>query len=231
MLIGAGGTGSHFIGQALAYLKAWHENKNEEWEFIVADGDVYEDSNLNRQLVRPEFIGRNKAVAMAEQYNNYPIRAFEGYIGRKNASMLLSEGAIIFIGVDNYSLRALVEEYALRLDNIVVVNSGNERHDGSVQIFVREGGENKTPKLSYCHPEIKYQKRHDRSEMTCAQAARLPGGEQLIIANMASALYMLTALWRVHSGEWTNGWTELQYDLQAGKVEHINMRERRNWAS
>lgn len=230
MLIGAGGTGSHFIGPALAYLEAYHGNKGEEWQMVVADGDHYEQKNLERQMFSAEHIGINKADAMVRMYNRYPMVSVPAFLGKDDLERMMQNGDTIFIGVDNYSLRALVEERALALQDIAVINAGNEVHSGSVQLFVRAGGKNKTPRLSKYHREIAFLAADDRSAMTCAQAAALPGGEQLIIANMAAAQHMLTGLWRLHSGDWETGWTELQFDLKAGIVEHIDMRIRKNWA-
>jgi len=231
VLIGAGGTGSQLIGPLLAFLQSWHRNNETEWEFAVVDGDSYHPDNLTRQLFDPRFVGINKAEAMAEQYHQYPIRAIPKYIGATDLEYLIVENTITFLGVDNYSVRALVEERALNLDNVVIINGGNERHDGTVQMWIRKSGENKTPRLSYGHPEIQYIAADDRSAMTCAEAMTLPGGEQLIIANMAAAHYMLTAFWRYISNEWESGWTELTYDLLRGQVQHIDMRERRNWSN
>lgn len=230
ILIGAGGTGSHFISAALPYLKAYHDNNGEDWEFLVVDGDNYESKNLSRQLFNPEFVGLNKADTLAQMYQRYPVYGIPKFLGRQDLPAIILENSVVLIGVDNYSLRAIVEQHVSTLDNAVVINAGNEYHDGSVQLWVRDNGENKTPRLSYGHPEIRYIGEDDRAFMSCQEVAQLPGGEQLIIANMAAAQHMLTALWRYHSDAWRTGWTELQFDLLEGRVDHIDMRERRNWA-
>lgn len=230
IMVGAGGTGSHFIGPALPFLEGLHKERDEEWQFVIIDGDNYEPGNLERQLFDPGLISTNKAEAMAQMYNRYPVLAVPQFIGRADLKELVADGDTVFICADNHSIRALVQERALELDNCVVINAGNEMHDGNVQLWVREGGVNKTPKLTYMHPEIEFKAEDDRSAMTCAQAARLPGGGQLILANQQAASWMLAALWRYTNGLWQNGWTELQFDLAEGTVHHINMRERRNWA-
>ena len=231
LLIGAGGTGGLFIGPALIYLNAHHTNHGEEWHFTVVDGDAYEETNLVRQFFDPRYLGSNKANAVAEEYTRYPITPIPEFVGYPKLRELMSEGIVVFIGADNHSLRAEVEKRALELQNCIVINAGNEYHDGSVQLWVREGGENKTPRLSYGHPEIAYTGANDRSFMSCMEITQLPSGEQLIIANMAAAQHMLAALWRYHNNLWIEGWTELQFDLMLAQVDHINMRERRNWAT
>lgn len=231
ILVGAGGTGSHFIGPALAYLKSYHSHNNEEWEFHIVDGDSFESKNLNRQMFDPSFVGINKAEALASMFPQYPVIPVPKFIGAQDLTRLMEEEALVFIGADNFSIRALIEAQALMMKNVIIINAGNESHDGNVQLWVRRGGKNKTPRLSYCHPEIKYLNNEDRSTMTCAEVSQLPGGEQLIIANMAAAQHMLAALWRYHTGTWKTGWTELQFDLLQGNVDHIDMRQRKNWAA
>ena len=230
-LIGCGGTGSMFIAPVLAYLNSWHNNNDEPWEFNVVDGDAYESKNLSRQMFDPSFVGVNKAEALASMYPQYPIRAIPKFIGEHELENLMEEHSTIFIGVDNFSLRALVEARAIKLRNCIVINAGNEMHDGNIQLWVRENGRNKTPRLSFCHPEIAYFGSEDRSAMSCLQVSQLPGGEQLIIANMAAAQNMLSMLWRYHTGLWKEKTspTEIQFDLQAGVVDHINMRLRKGW--
>lgn len=229
VLIGAGGTGSHLIAPALAYLHAYQTNQKATWEFLVVDGDNYEYKNLERQLFDPDFVGQNKADALVSMYSRYPLVSIPKFIGKDDLVHLLPEHSVVFIGVDNYSIRALIVEHAMTLKNIVVINAGNEKSDGSVQLWVRENGKNMTPPLTFCHPEIQYIAIHDRSAMTCAQAAQIPGGEQLILANFTAAQNMLHALWRVHSGAWKEGWTESIFDLDKNMVEYINFRDRRGW--
>lgn len=231
IMIGAGGTGSHFIGPALAYLETHHRNLGENWTFAVIDGDNFDQGNLERQLFQPGMVSFNKAEAMAAMYNRYPIMPVAKFIGKEDLNQMMQDGDTVFICADNHSIRALVQERALELDNCVVINAGNEMSDGNVQLWVRENGQNMTPKLTYMHPEIVFTSAEDRAEMTCAQAAALPGGGQLILANQQAAAWMNVALWRYNTGAWRNpGWTELQYDLAAGTVHHIDMRERRNWS-
>lgn len=230
VMIGAGGTGTHFIRPALAYLDAWHSQNSQEWDFTVVDGDTYESGNLSRQMFDTKYVGTNKATAVAEMYKQYPISAYPHFVGLDNLQSIIEEDSVVFITADNYSVRSLIEQVGHLRSNIVVINAGNERHDGSVQLWVRENGVNLTPRISYLHPEIKYVGEDDRAAMSCMQMAQLPGGEQLIIANMTAANHMLSALWRYHTGVWReSGWTEIQFDALTGKVDAIDMRERRNW--
>lgn len=230
LMIGAGGTGTHFIGPALAYLETFHRDQGTEWQFVIIDGDNFDIGNMERQLFDPGFVSTNKAEALAQMYNRYPVQAVPRFIAKTDLDQMFQDGDTVFICADNHSIRALVQDRGLELDNCVVINAGNELHDGNVQLWVRENGANITPKLSYMHPEIIFTNEEDRSAMSCQQAAALPGGGQLILANQQAAAWMNAALWRYNTGAYREGWTELQFDLAAGTVHHINMRERRNWA-
>lgn len=227
--IGAGGTGTHFIGPALAFLDTHHRGRNEEWQYVIIDGDNFEEKNLERQLFDPGLVSLNKAESMAQMYNRYPVIAVPRFVGQNDLAEMMQDGDTVFICADNHSIRALVQERALQLQSSVVINAGNEQHDGTVQLFVRENGENKTPPITFLHPEIIYIGEDDRQAMSCQQVAALPGGGQLILANQQAASWMLAALWRFHEGHWQTGWTELNFDLAAGTVHHIDMRERRGW--
>lgn len=227
--IGAGGTGTHFIGPALAWLESIHQG--EEWQYVVIDGDNYETGNLSRQLFDPAMVAQNKAESMAQMYNRYPIIAVPRFIGRDDLSTMFGNGDTVFICADNHSIRALVQERALELTDATVINAGNEEHDGNVQLYIRREGKNETPPITFLHPEIAYIGSEDRQPMSCQQVAAMPGGGQLIIANMAAAMHMVEALYRVHYlPSLELNWTEISYDLSAGTVHHIDMRERRGWA-
>lgn len=234
-MVGAGGTGTHLIGALLSYLRSYHDNNGEEWQLVVIDGDNFDTKNLTRQIFDPGMVSDNKAEAMAKMYNSYPIIAVPRFVGRDDLKDIIADGDIIFICADNHSIRALIQERALELNDCVVINAGNEEHDGNVQLWVREAGQNVTPKLTYMHPEIVFKSEEDRAAMSCQQAAALPGGGQLILANQQAAGLMLQALWRFHEGHYKKtgrgeGWTEMQFDVLTGVMNPIDMRERRNWA-
>jgi len=229
-VVGAGGTGSHLMPALLAYLRNFHANQGTEYQVVVADGDIFEDKNLARQLFAEEMLAINKADAMVQMNPGHPMIAVSRYIGKADIETMVQDGDIVLICADNYSVRALIVAHAKTLDNVTVINAGNELIDGTVQLWVRRNGENLTPPITYGHPEIAFKAEDDRAAMTCVQVAQLPGGEQTILANQAAAHFMLVALWRLHTEAFRTGWTEMNFDLQAGHVEHIDMRERRNWA-
>jgi hypothetical protein len=230
-MVGAGGTGTHLIGSLLPYLDRHHRDAGTEWQCVIIDGDAYDAGNLERQLFDPTFVTTNKAEAMAQTYARYPVIAVPRFIGRNDLQQMMDENDTAFIAADNHSIRALVQERALQLRDSTIISAGNELHDGNVQLFVRRNGKNETPPITFLHPEIVFLDEEDRSGMSCQQVAEMPGGGQLILANAAAALHMLTALYRLHyAPSHKLDWTELQFDLLGDTTHYLDMRKRRGWA-
>lgn len=239
IVIGAGGTGTHLLRPLHAYLTAHHQT--DDWMLFIVDGDVVEEKNLARQLFTPATITLNKAVAAAGALNDIPhVAAHEEYVSEENIGRFVQNGDTVFICADNFTVRRRIEDHARTLDNVIIINGGNEKWDGSVQLWVREEGNDITPRIGYLHPEIAVGMGEDRAEMTCIQAAALPGGEQTLIANMTAATWMLTALWRYHEGlaympldnnPGPKTWTEVQFDARNGTVEHIDQRLSAHWSN
>ncbi len=228
-MVGAGGTGTHLLPALLTYLRYHHLAGT--YQIVVADGDIFEPKNLDRQVFEPGLTTVNKAEAMLLMHPGHPMIAVSRYIGKADIETMIQDGDCVLICADNYSVRSLITDHVRTLPNAVVINAGNELFDGSVQLWVRHDGENLTPSIKYGHPEIAFKDENDRAAMDCTTLAQLPGGGQTLVANMTAATFMLVALQRWHSGIYQDGgWTELQFDLQAGQIDHINMRERRNWA-
>jgi len=225
LVVGCGGTGSHLVPPLITYLSS-HSN---DWLLGLMDGDDVEEKNFDRQLFEPSALNENKATALRKAYPHIKnIAAIPNYLSKDNIADTIQENSVVLICVDNFPVRALIEDHCLTLDNVVVINGGNEIDTGSCQIWVRKDGVNVTPKLSFLHPEIR-QPGVDRAEMSCQQIAELPGGEQLITTNMSSALWMLIALMSFHND--TISYTELQFNLNApNKSYAVDQREVPGWA-
>lgn len=231
VVVGAGGTGTHLLPQLLAYLSTHHKSvEREVWELGVIDGDAVEPKNLARQLFQPHAINTNKAEAAIASYegNFKNLVAIPEYLGRENISRYVEDGSIVLICVDNYPVRALIEAHCKGLQNVVVINGGNEVSTGTCQIWIRKDGQNLTPPISFLHDEI-LAGGPDRAEMSCEAISQLDGGEQLIVTNMASAMYMLTALLNYHNAQIP--WTEVEFDLVnvTKFTNHRDLREFRGW--
>lgn len=226
-LIGAGGTGSALIDPLVRYLTTHHGGTDPDvWQLGVIDGDAVEPKNLERQLFSEGAIGVNKARALATTFGLPGVIGIPEYLDRTNIARYLTEGVTVLIAVDNFPVRALIEDHVATLRDAIVVNGGNERHTGSCQVWVRQNGEDVTPRLSFLHPELRAGG-DDRAAMTCTQVAALQGGEQLIVANMASAMWMLTGLMQIQRN--TATWTEVQFDVTTGDTVGLDQRQRKGW--
>ncbi len=214
LMVGAGGTGTHLLAPLISYLTTFHHD--EDWRLGIMDGDSVEAHNLERQLFNPAAVTMNKAKAALLPYPHMKnVVAIEDYLGGGNIEDTIHDGDTVLICVDNFPVRSLIESYCNTLRNVTVINGGNERDTGSCQIWVRSDGKNDTPAMSFIHPEI-HNPGIDRAELSCAEIATIPGGEQLIVTNMTSAMYMLLALMAVNTHDIT--WTELEFDLTNPKA-------------
>ena len=202
VLIGAGGTGSALFPFIIRYLETYSRGTGEEHRITVIDGKEVAASKLERQLFFGRFAGSNKAEALVEQYDADPnvVVAVPTYLGENNISGI-REHDVVLIAADNFPVRARIEAHCKTLDNVTVINGGNEMVDGSLQLWIRRNGEDVTPPLSQGHPEILTDDHRDPAALSCDQIAELPGGEQTLIANMMSATAMLNGLRRVHAWE------------------------------
>lgn len=236
LMVGAGGTGSHLMPHLVPYLSNHH--KDGAWALHVIDGDVVENKNLERQLFIAGAVTQNKAIAACNPYDKEHVFPHDEYLSEASMAHYIRDGDIVFICADNFTVRKRIEDHALTLKNVVIINGGNEKTDGSVQLMVRDNAKPVTPRIGYLHPEIAVGTTEDRAEMTCAQAAALPGGEQTMIANLQAATWMLTALWRFHENRHVikkgteagpATWTELQYDMVRGTVDPIDQRITSTW--
>lgn len=240
VMVGVGGTGTHLLRPLLAYLASYHATNGDDWMLHLVDGDVVEVRNLERQMFEPATVTMNKAdAAMLSHGNAYGnnMISHPEYLSEENIERMIDDGDVVFICADNFTVRARIEERVLGLTNAVVINGGNEKYDGSVQLWIRTDGHNETPILSYLHPEVRVGEGEDRAQMTCQQAAALPGGEQTLLANLFSATLMLVALWRYQNGTTylagdepgEDTWTEAQFDARTAGVVRMDQRMSKFW--
>ncbi len=107
-VVGCGGLGGHII-EMLARLGIGH--------LTVIDGDVFEPSNLNRQLLcKPDNLGSPKAVEAEKRVRlinpDIKVTARKAFINEDNASDLLEGHDVICDALDNVSSRKIVAKAA-----------------------------------------------------------------------------------------------------------------------
>ena len=192
IVIGCGGIGSHLLPPLVKYLNA----SDYTGILQLVDGDKYEDKNLDRQEFPSQLVSQNKAEALKMLYDKkYPdapmqILAFADYIGEKNVD-IISEDSLVLMCVDNHTCRRIVSKRCQELQNAILISAGNSsKLDGNIQIHRRFNGKDMTPPIENRHPEIITEQDGDRTEMSCEVLAQIPGGEQVIFANVFAATLM-----------------------------------------
>jgi len=220
VMVGAGGTGSHLLHPLLAYLG------DRDYILHIWDADTVERKNLERQLFFEFDIGSLKALALAKRRPDR-IEAHIKYLGEENITNAIQDGDTVFICADNMAVRRLINSLAKQLDNITIINGGNELYTGSVQVFAKRAGQRVTPPLDFYSPEFDADNDGpDMAELSCAEIAVLPGGEQTVVANNAVASLMLQALVRVEQDVYSEAeqWTKVTFDVLAGTFQTSDVR-------
>ncbi len=135
-VIGAGGLGGNVI-LLLARIGIGH--------LVVVDGDVFDESNLNRQaLSRTENIGRSKAseaaIAVASVNPGIEVSVHEVKLDPDNGKEILTGTQLVVDGLDNVSDRFVVERLAKDL-GIPLVHGAVAGFEGQVMsIFPGDPG-------------------------------------------------------------------------------------------
>lgn len=115
-VVGCGGLGGHII-EMLARLGIG--------QITAIDGDVFEVSNLNRQLLAlPSNLGKPKALEARERMAlvnpGVKVTAIHRFLSQENAEELLGGHDVIVDALDNITSRRVVEKAAEALDTPMV---------------------------------------------------------------------------------------------------------------
>ncbi|MHA1754577.1 MAG: HesA/MoeB/ThiF family protein, partial [Candidatus Odinarchaeia archaeon] len=134
-IVGAGGLGS----PNAIYLAAAGIG-----EIILIDNDVYDLSNLNRQvLASTKDVGRPKAKVGAEKIKNLnpntTVKHIQAELNEKNISTILKGVDLVIDALDNWVTRFLVNKYCVQ-NNIILVHGGVMELGGQVLTVVPRKG-------------------------------------------------------------------------------------------
>ena len=110
LIVGCGGLGGYLI-ESMARLGVG--------ELRCADGDVFDETNLNRQLLcTEENIGKSKALAAAERVkavnSAVTVRAFAENLTAENADRLTEGCDLVLDALDSIPARLLLEDVCAR---------------------------------------------------------------------------------------------------------------------
>lgn len=110
LIVGCGGLGG-FLLEFMARLGVGH--------ITAVDGDVFDESNLNRQLLSSEaLLGCSKAKAAADRAkainSAVTVTPVEAFFTEENADELVSGQDLVLDALDNVAARLLLEESCTR---------------------------------------------------------------------------------------------------------------------
>lgn len=103
-VIGCGGLGGHII-ELLARVGVG--------SLRVVDGDVFEVTNLNRQLLsREELLGKSKALAAADRVravnSQVTVETIPEFLTQENAAAIVAGCDVVVDGLDNFPARRIL---------------------------------------------------------------------------------------------------------------------------
>ena len=116
LVVGCGGLG----GNIIEYL-----TRAGVGSLIVVDGDVFEESNLNRQILSTSGnIGQKKALAAAERVKaidpSVDVKPVCEFLTKENASALMADTDLVVDALDNAAARLVLDDAAAEAGLAVV---------------------------------------------------------------------------------------------------------------
>ena len=119
--------------------------------------------------------------------------------GYTNDILYARDIPVIFVCVDNVKTRYELSMYAESFDNILVINGGNEKTTGDVQVYERRDGTALDPNLPELFSNIRPDVDKRPDELACTVVA--PKHDQVALTNCAVAVKMMEMFchWVTHS--------------------------------
>lgn len=209
VIVGCGGTGSHYIKELGRYLYGNNCLRNDEIRIILVDGDLVENKNLVRQAFLPQDIGYNKAQVMAEmlsQTYGLSIDYYDGYIDcEKDIEKLVRDDSLVFLVgcVDNHQCRQSMHNFYMNREHCVYMDSANEYQSGEIVIGSRIGGVEMYPDRAAYFPDVLQEGAVKRSEESCEVLNQVE--PQHLLTNQFAALILLVNTIKFLSDDWPGG--------------------------
>jgi hypothetical protein len=185
LIVGAGGVASWLV----PLLK--HTLPPED-EITIVDGDILESKNLDRQFFGPEWIGWNKAEALAEIYNT----KWENYYLSRDCYLLTQRPYfdVIWCCADNHPARKLCLELVEEGIGEWAIIGGNEYTDSEAYAYCIDWQGTSGDPLCY-YPEILEDQSGDPLRPFRCQGQAQAQNRQLALANYLAAGFMVHLYW------------------------------------
>lgn len=222
VVIGLGGIGSQLIPSLLHFL----HHKKFEGPVVLMDGDLYEEKNLNRQLVPEDGLGMNKADALAitfgQRLPTLNLSSLPFYLDETNTDDVIQEGDFVICGVDNHWTRRMIDNRVAQLNDVTYVSGGNDLTDGNMQVVRRRNGKHLDPSLQEVHPEIAAAV--EKPDWTPGCDQMLNAAPQLIVTNLMVASAMLNAVWAIFDDK-SLSYSEVYVDVEVNAARSTNRKD------
>lgn len=179
LIVGAGGTASWLVPLLKHSLPKGTDIK-------VADGDLLEARNLDRQLYNSEYLGWNKAEALADIYG---IQAWPFYAERDSYLWDDDPYACIWVCADNHPARRLCLEMVDQDKASMTIIGGNEYNDAEAYAYLPEWKGNAADPRNY-FPELLTDQAGDPLAPFACQGVAQEQNRQLALYNYLSAGFM-----------------------------------------
>lgn len=222
VVIGLGGIGSQLIPSLLHFL----HYKKFTGPVVLMDGDLYEEKNLNRQLVPEDGLGMNKADALSitfgQRLPTLSLSSLPFYLDETNAEDVIQENDFVICGVDNHWTRRMIDNRVAQLANATYISGGNDLTDGNMQVVRRRDGKSLDPSLQEVHPEIAAAV--EKPDWTPGCDQMLNAAPQIIVTNLMVASSMLNAVWSVFEDK-DLPYSEVYVDVEVNAAVPTNRNE------
>lgn len=215
-IVGAGGTGSHFIARFSQFL-ASYQSEHILYDVVVIDGDTVEDGNLARQVFVAGDVMQNKAVSMVEAvYETYGLNftAYPHYLDTvedlqkafsclENSSWTngkkVSNIPVVIGCCDNHRCRQVMEKFFETSPDAIYIDAANEFSIGEVVFSLKFKNQVVAPPRSFYFPEVLRARGKRKSEESCGAVNK--SSPQHIATNMEAANIMLSWICQLFTGD------------------------------
>lgn len=207
IVVGCGGTGSHYIKELGRLLYGRHAG--EKVRLTLVDGDVVEEKNLCRQAFLEQDIGRNKAEVMSEilmEAYGISSRYYDRYIDSAAdlANIAGKDSMVLLAGcVDNHQCRQSMHRFYESRENCIYMDSANEYSAGEVVVGSRISGIEMYPDRCCYFPDVLEADEKRRSEESCE--ALNAASPQHLLTNQLAAWVMLVNTAQFLDDKWAGG--------------------------
>lgn len=213
-IVGAGGTGSHFIARFSQFLNSF-TSEHVMTDVVIIDGDTVEEKNLERQIYTESDCMQNKAEVMAQAvaetygltFLSFPYylddlgdleKAFEALHYTTYYDNKYVKTVNVCIGCcDNHRCRQVMEKWFKTQKDAIYIDAANEFSVGEIVTAIKVAEKLIAPPRSFYFPEVLRSRGKRRSEESCGVVNKT--SPQHIATNAEAANIMLAIISKLFS--------------------------------